>query len=106
MGEIFCEWNGLYEKLSRFPEVEGPRSPMVRFINWYIGKLHTAAHHDEQASVAFLKVINMVAPSSSILNPRIVWRVIKGNWSLGGRKLLEEPVLTDLSIDASKKRVG
>jgi hypothetical protein len=62
-----------------YPEIEGPRTPMVRFFNWYIGKLHLAAHNDPQVSIAFLKVINMVAPPPSMLHPRIVWRVIKGN---------------------------
>jgi hypothetical protein len=41
--------------------------------------VHIAAHHDAQVSIAFLKVINMVAPPPSIMHPRIVWRVMKGN---------------------------
>jgi hypothetical protein len=62
-----------------YPEVEGERTPFIRFINWYIGKLHIAAQTDSEVSIAFLKVINMIAPPPSILHPRIVWRVIKGN---------------------------
>jgi hypothetical protein len=62
-----------------YPEVEGERTPFIRFINWYIGKLHIAAQTDSQVSTAFLKVINMLAPPPSILHPRIIWRVIKGN---------------------------
>jgi hypothetical protein len=34
---------------------------MVRFINWYIGKLHTAAQYDEKLANAFLRVANLVA---------------------------------------------
>jgi len=52
---------------------------MVRFLNWYIGKLHLAAHNDAQVSIAFLKVINMVAPPPSMLHLRILWRVFKEN---------------------------
>jgi 2-polyprenyl-6-methoxyphenol hydroxylase-like FAD-dependent oxidoreductase len=63
----------------RFPEVEGPRSPMTRFINWYLEKLHHAAHRDSAVSVAFLKVVNLVAPPPSVLRPGIVWRVLRGN---------------------------
>jgi hypothetical protein len=48
-------------------------------LNWYMGKVQLAAHTDAQVSIAFLKVINMVAPPPSILHPRIVWRVLKGN---------------------------
>jgi 2-polyprenyl-6-methoxyphenol hydroxylase-like FAD-dependent oxidoreductase len=62
-----------------YPEVEGERTAFIRFINWYIGKLHIAAQTDSQVSTAFLKVINMLAPPPSILHPRIIWRVIKGN---------------------------
>jgi 2-polyprenyl-6-methoxyphenol hydroxylase-like FAD-dependent oxidoreductase len=69
-----------------FPEVEGPRTPMVRFLNWYLAKLHMAAHSEAQVSIAFLKVINMVAPPPTILHPRIVWRVMKGNLWSGQRK--------------------
>jgi 2-polyprenyl-6-methoxyphenol hydroxylase-like FAD-dependent oxidoreductase len=61
-----------------FPEVEGSRTPMVRFLNWYVGKVHLAAHNDARVSIAFLKVTNMIAPPPSIMHPRIVWRVMKG----------------------------
>jgi DNA-binding CsgD family transcriptional regulator len=69
-----------------FPEVAGPRMPLVRFLNWYIGKLHIAAHTDAQVSITFLKVINMIAPPASILHPRILWRVMKGNLRPGQPK--------------------
>jgi 2-polyprenyl-6-methoxyphenol hydroxylase-like FAD-dependent oxidoreductase len=69
-----------------FPGVEGPRTPMVRFFNWYIGKLHVAAHQDAQVSIAFLKVINMIAPPPSILHPRIIWRVAKAHLWPGRQK--------------------
>ena len=69
-----------------FPEVEGPRTPAVRFLNWYIGKVHLAAHNDAQVSIAFLNVINMIAPPPSIMHPRIVGRVMKGNLWPGQRK--------------------
>lgn len=69
----------------RFPEVAGPRTAMTRFINWYVGKLHHAAHHDAELSVAFLKVVNLLAPPPSILSPGVVWRVLRGNlWQRAG----------------------
>ena len=61
------------------PEVEGKRTPMVRFLNWYIGKLHKAAHTDAQVSIAFLKVINMVTPPPSMMHPRILARIARAN---------------------------
>ncbi|MFN2201249.1 MAG: monooxygenase, partial [Caldilineaceae bacterium] len=76
---IDVSWNTAVGSDLAYPEVEGPRTPMVRFLNWYIKKLHKAAHTDAQVSIAFLKVINMVTPPPSILHPRIVGRVIRGN---------------------------
>lgn len=63
----------------RHPEVAGDRPAMVRFINWYIGKLHVAAQHDVQVTRAFLQVANLMAQPPSLLKPSIVARVIKGN---------------------------
>ena len=68
----------------RHPKVAGPRSPKVRFINWYIGKLHMAARHDARLATAFLEVANLEAPPTSLLQPAIVMRVIRGN--LGRRR--------------------
>lgn len=76
---IDISWSTAVGNDLRFPEVEGPRNGLVRFINWYMGKLHHAAHHDAVVSVAFLKVVNLVAPPPSVLHPRIVWRVMRGN---------------------------
>ena len=83
---IDVSWNTTVGNDLSYPEVEGPRNPMVRFINWYMGKVHMAAHQDSQVSIAFLKLINMLAPPPSILHPSIVWRVIKGNLRLEKEK--------------------
>ncbi|BAO90475.1 NAD(P)/FAD-dependent oxidoreductase [Caballeronia cordobensis] len=63
----------------RHPQVEGARPPMRRFINWYIGKLHRAATLDAVLATAFLKVVNLMMPPSSLLSPAIVRRVWLGN---------------------------
>lgn len=63
----------------RHPQVIGPRSPKVRFINWYIGRLHLAARHDPKLAIAFLEVANLEAPPTRLLHPSIVMRVIRGN---------------------------
>jgi 2-polyprenyl-6-methoxyphenol hydroxylase-like FAD-dependent oxidoreductase len=68
----------------RHPKVQGPRSPKVRFINWYIGKLHMAARHDAELATAFLRVANLEAPPTLLLSPATVLRVIRGNLA-GGR---------------------
>jgi 2-polyprenyl-6-methoxyphenol hydroxylase-like FAD-dependent oxidoreductase len=63
----------------RHPQVSGARSPKVRFINWYIGKLHMAARRDAVLANAFLKVANLEASPMRLLHPSVVMRVIYGN---------------------------
>jgi 2-polyprenyl-6-methoxyphenol hydroxylase-like FAD-dependent oxidoreductase len=63
----------------RHRRVVGARPPMLRFINWYIGKLHLAATRDSTLATAFLKVVNLMMPPSSLLSPAIVRRVWQGN---------------------------
>ena len=50
----------------RHPKVEGSRPPKVRFINWYIGKLHLAARYDAKLAAAFLEVANLEAPPTRL----------------------------------------
>jgi 2-polyprenyl-6-methoxyphenol hydroxylase-like FAD-dependent oxidoreductase len=69
----------------RLPEVEGKRTLIMRFINWYLDKLHIAAHADPVVAVAFQKVINMLVPPPSILHPRIALRVLRGNLRAAAR---------------------
>ena len=66
------------------------RRPLkVRFINWYVGKLHMAARHDSRLAIAFLKVANLEEPPARLLQPSIVMRVIAGN--LGHRSSSAAP---------------
>jgi 2-polyprenyl-6-methoxyphenol hydroxylase-like FAD-dependent oxidoreductase len=63
----------------RHPQVAGPRSAKVKFINWYIGKLHHAARSDGVLANAFLEVANLKATPQRLLSPAMVLRVIRGN---------------------------
>ena len=63
----------------RIPETVGPRTVGVRFLNWYLSKLHKAAHTDPVPALAFLKVGNLVAPPPSIFHPRVALRVLLNN---------------------------
>lgn len=76
---IDIPWSTAVGNDLRFPEIEGPRTTMTKFINWYVSKLHHAAHDDPEVSVSFLKVVNLLAPPPSIMAPRIMWRVWRGN---------------------------
>jgi hypothetical protein len=63
----------------RHPRVEGARPLMLRFINWYIGKLHLAANRDSTLATAFLQVVNLTMPPSSLLSPAVARRVWQGS---------------------------
>lgn len=72
-------WNIAVGNDLRHPMVKGERPAMVRFINWYIGKLHMAARYDASLTTAFLHVANLMEQPPTLLKPSIVARVLKGN---------------------------
>ena len=63
----------------RYEDVEGPRSGMVKFVNWYIGKLHIAAAGDPAVARAFHRVANLLDPPPSLMQPKIAFRILQGN---------------------------
>ena len=63
----------------RMPEATGRRNAMTNFMNWYMAKLHKAAHHDPVLAWAFLQLTNLLASPPSVLHPRVVARVLRGN---------------------------
>jgi 2-polyprenyl-6-methoxyphenol hydroxylase-like FAD-dependent oxidoreductase len=60
----------------RFPEVNGSRTAMTRFLNWYVGRLHAGARKDQSLAMAFHKVASLLASPESLLRPRMVARVL------------------------------
>ncbi|AKG21808.1 FAD-dependent oxidoreductase [Calothrix sp. 336/3] len=75
---VDCAWNIVMSNDMRIPQVEGKRSLAIRFINWYIAKLHIAAQEDSELALAFMKVVNMVNSPASIMHPRIFLKIIWG----------------------------
>jgi len=63
----------------RYDEVEGQRSGMVKFVNWYIGKLHIAAAGDPKVALAFHRVANLLDPPPRLMQPAIALRILQGN---------------------------
>jgi 2-polyprenyl-6-methoxyphenol hydroxylase-like FAD-dependent oxidoreductase len=63
----------------RYDGVEGARSAMVKFVNWYIGKLHIAAAGDPVVARAFHRVANLLDPPPSLMQPSIAFRILSGN---------------------------
>jgi hypothetical protein len=75
----------------RMPEAAGPRTAAVRAINWYMARLHRAAHHDAMPTLAFHHVANLLAPPVSVMHPRIALRVLRGNLMPDRGKPISEP---------------
>ena len=51
---------------------------MVRFLNWYVAELHVGAQSDPSMAMAFQSVTNLLAPPQSLLEPRMIARVLSG----------------------------
>ncbi|WP_240677195.1 hypothetical protein [Actinacidiphila soli] len=62
----------------RYPEVEGPRSAKVGFLNGYVARVHQAAVSYPAAGGVFLAVANLMAPPTRLFSPGILSRVL---WS-------------------------
>jgi 2-polyprenyl-6-methoxyphenol hydroxylase-like FAD-dependent oxidoreductase len=68
--------------------LSGAKQPAPkRIINWYMGKLQRAARQDPELALAFQKVTNLFAAPSSLLHPRLAWRVLRGNLTLDTGKI-------------------
>ncbi|GJL62493.1 MAG: FAD-binding monooxygenase [Nitrospirales bacterium] len=62
----------------RYPEAVGKKPALTDLTNAYLAKVHRATHHDPVVYSQFLKVMNLMAPPSSLMHPKIVWRVLRG----------------------------
>lgn len=71
----------------RYAETRGPKPAGVDLINKYVARVHRATLHDEVVCHAFLKVMNLMAPPSSLFHPAIVWRVLR----FGGTRTATTP---------------
>jgi hypothetical protein len=61
----------------RFPSTEGVKPPAIGFINKYVARVHRATLKDEVVCKAFLKVMSLLEPPTSLFKPSIVWRVLR-----------------------------
>ena len=105
-GAIDTPWDIAVGNDLRHPKVQGTLPAKVRFINWYIGKLHMAARYDGALANAFLRVANLEAPPTSLLSPANAWRVICGNLSRRGRERDRVGQVSDPSAIAAKAKAG
>ena len=58
--------------------VEGKRTALVRFVNWYIARFFRSANRDPVLATKFLEVANLRKAPSTMLNPAVALRVLYG----------------------------
>ena len=63
----------------RFPETTGPKPGGVDVINRYVAAVHRATLQDAVVGAAFIRVMNLLAPPSSLMTPGIMLRVWQAN---------------------------
>jgi hypothetical protein len=51
----------------------------VRLANWYVDRLHLAAHRDPVVATAFQRVVNMLTPPTTLMSPRLAIRIVCRN---------------------------
>jgi 2-polyprenyl-6-methoxyphenol hydroxylase-like FAD-dependent oxidoreductase len=69
----------------RFPETIGPKQAGTDFINAYVSRVNRASHSDPVVYRAFLEVMNLMKPASSLMHPRILWRTLRAGRSAGAQ---------------------
>ena len=72
-------WNIAVGADLRIPETVGRRTMGLRLVNWYISKLHRAAHAGPVSALAFHRVGNLLAPPPSMMHPRVAVLVLWEN---------------------------
>lgn len=63
----------------RFPDTTGPKPPGVDLLNRYVAAVHRATLVDPVVGAAFIQVMNLLAPPSSLLTPGMALRVWRAN---------------------------
>ncbi len=80
----------------KYPQVEGKRPPGFRLVNKYMARVQDAATKDPVVLRQFFLVLNLLAPPTSVMSPRIAWRVL-----LGGRGTPQAlPLKSDAQAEA------
>ncbi len=69
----------------RFPGTTGPKPAGVDLINRYVAAVHRATLVDTLVGAAFIRVMNLMAPPTSLMTPSLMLRVWQANRRLDRR---------------------
>lgn len=80
----------------KMPETGVRQTVDVRFINWYMSKLHRRGHTKPDAALAFIRVAQLLDPPTALMRPsmgaRVMWTSICKRLGFGDRR--REPVFS------------
>jgi 2-polyprenyl-6-methoxyphenol hydroxylase-like FAD-dependent oxidoreductase len=65
-----------------FPQTSGPKPTGIDLTNRYVARLLRKAHTDPVLSEAFLRVMRLEQPSTTLMRPGIAWRVLRPSGSV------------------------
>lgn len=85
----------------RFPQTTGPKPAGVDLLNRYVAMVHRATLVDETVGRAFAAVMNLMAPPTSLMAPRILLRVLRANRQM---KRNVQPVASAAAVPAAAAR--
>jgi 2-polyprenyl-6-methoxyphenol hydroxylase-like FAD-dependent oxidoreductase len=66
-----------------FEQTEGPKPFGTDLLNRYADRLVRRSHDDGELTKAFLRVFRLERPATSLLHPRILWRVLRPELGTG-----------------------
>ena len=65
------------------PRIKGPRTAAGKFVGWYVKQVYKAGHVDARVAHAFLRVVNLVAPPTTLFAAANLSRVARANLGAG-----------------------
>ncbi|MGD9564242.1 MAG: FAD-dependent oxidoreductase [Pyrinomonadaceae bacterium] len=71
-------WNIAVGSDLKMPNVKGKRTIAGRLMSSYVSRLQKLAHRDAEASLAFMRVAQLLDGPSALLQPKLAWRVLTG----------------------------
>ncbi|MFC4543773.1 FAD-dependent oxidoreductase [Halosolutus amylolyticus] len=80
-----------------FPQTQGRKPRGTAVLNWYLKRLFRTAQTDGTVTDAFVRVLMMEEPPSTLLRPGVAWRVLGPSGSVG--KPLRERITGRSDVD-------
>ncbi|KKB40348.1 NAD(P)/FAD-dependent oxidoreductase [Bacillus thermotolerans] len=70
-------WQMVITEDFRYPDITGKRSPFLKTQQWYAKQVYLLSSKNEHIYDTFVKVMNLVQPINSLMQPRILMSVLK-----------------------------